>query len=81
MPYENILKNILRQKNIQKIFSDKKYAVSHTASHMEKDSYMDLYIYIYIDIYLQGISHRYRVAKIHRIPYLYRSFSAKVTYI
>ena len=24
---------------------------------------------------------RYRVAKMHRIPYLYRSFSAKVTYI
>ena len=24
---------------------------------------------------------RYRVAKTHRIPYLYRSFSAKVTYI
>ena len=23
----------------------------------------------------------YRVAKTHRIPYLYRSFSAKVTYI
>jgi len=28
-------------------------------------------------IYMQ----RYRVAKTHRIPYLYRSFSAKVTYI
>ena len=24
---------------------------------------------------------RYRVAKTHRIPYIYRSFSAKVTYI
>jgi len=24
---------------------------------------------------------KYRVAKTHRIPYLYRSFSAKVTYI
>jgi len=30
---------------------------------------------------ITGIVERYRVAKTHRIPYLYRSFSAKVTYI
>jgi len=39
-----------------------------------------------IDRYLVGWTtdierERYRVAKTHRIPYLYRSFSAKVTYI
>jgi len=34
-----------------------------------------IYIYICIRTYM------YRVAKTHRIPYLYRTFSAKVTYI
>jgi len=50
---------------------------------------MYIYICIYINtcvavrrsvlqlVFLCG----YRVAKTHRIPYLYRSFSAKVTYI
>ena len=28
-----------------------------------------------------SVSAHYRVAKTHRIPYAYRSFSAKVTYI
>ena len=41
-----------------------------------KESYIYMYLYIYIYTYT-----RYRVAKTHRIPYLYRSFSAKVTYI
>jgi len=31
--------------------------------------------------HIEKDSRRYRVAKTHRIPYLYRSFSAKVTYI
>jgi len=34
-------------------------------------------IWVYISMYI----HTYRVAKTHKIPDLYRSFSAKVTYI
>jgi len=40
--------------------------------------------YVRHDLFIQGgecTSYAYRVAKTHRIPYLYRSFSAKATYI
>ena len=51
--------------------------------------YIYIYIHTYIHTYIRSdlrISYeaaglRYRVAKTHRIPYLYTSFSAKVTYI
>ena len=43
-----------------------------------------MYIYIYTYVYIARVSLHsrfYWVAKTHRIPYLCRSFSAKVTYI
>jgi len=46
--------------------------------------FMYICIYIYFNLihgYTMLCEKRYRVAKTHRIPYLYRSFSAKVTYI
>jgi len=59
------------------------FALQHPATH--------IHTYIYIrGTYVVRAAHsdvccrhdlRYRVAKTHRIPYLYRSFSAKVTYI
>ena len=45
---------------------------------MRSDDYLDQDQRI---IELVTEKHSYRVAKTHRIPYLYRSFSAKVTYI
>jgi len=38
-------------------------------------------VYAYLHMRISRYSRCYRVAKTHRIPYLYRSFSAKVTYI
>ena len=48
--------------------------------YMRMFAYISIYVYmciIYVSIYV----YIYRVAKTHRIPYLYRSFSAKETYI
>jgi len=50
------------------------YRVSHT-----KDLSCVRCIYIYVTSCVRCRANR--VAKTHRIPYLYRSFSAKVTYI
>ena len=49
-----------------------------------------MYMYLFIHVYTDPLAktthifagvHSYRVAKTHRIPYLYRSFSAKEPYI
>jgi len=44
-------------------------------------SYVTWLIHMWHDSYINTRFTYYRVAKTHRIPYLYRSFSAKVTYI
>jgi len=43
------------------------------------DSFMDLWLEC-IRCIVRESSHSYRVAKTHRMPYLYRSFSAKEPY-
>ena len=35
---------------------------------------------VYAHMYIQSILHSYRVPKTHKMPYLYRSFSAKEPY-
>jgi len=49
----------------------------HTYSHIQIFKYSHIHIFTYWCRW----SVAYRVAKTHRIPYLYRSISAKVTYI
>ena len=55
--------------------------VSRLQIHGMTFTHMELRIYIYAYVSNRNICLVYRVAKTHRIPYLYRSFSAKVTYI
>jgi len=52
----------------------------YTYTHIPH-TYIKLYRAIIKSLYMFGTDIRYRVAKTPRIPYLYRSFSAKVTYI
>ena len=58
---------------------------NHFIQQIEQIAYVYMYICIYVlkgqlyGHFMQQIE--YRVAKTHRIHYLYRSFSAKVTYI
>jgi len=48
----------------------------------ERERLTHQYVYQYECVYVNtGESAKYRVATTHRIPYLYRSFSEKVTYI
>ena len=53
-------------------------ATTHTHTHTHTHTYI---YHIYMHIYTYRLHICYRVAKTHRIPYLYRSFSAQVTYI
>jgi len=54
------------------------YVFFFTSQWHKKNWDIRMYLYKNTYVYPNGT---YRVAKTHRIPYLYRSFSAKVTYI
>ena len=78
----NVLQCVIRE------YVCRSRAPIHTYPHRWTNSPMRICMCIYgcvWTIHLCGYvcvcTHTYRVAKTHRIPYLYRSFSAKVTYI
>jgi len=59
------------------VFSLKtRYRVAETDIHKETDIHVCMIL-----MYVSTVSSGYRVAETHRIPYLYRSFSAKEPYI
>ena len=78
--------------NIQIIFhkrANKYRSLLWKMTYKDKGSYYIYthiyeFVYTYVHLYIHMCTctlYQYRVAKTRRIPYLYRSFSAKVTYI
>jgi len=59
------------------------YILTCRFSHVYSNMYILIRTFSHVDFHMFILTciFSYRVAKTHRIPYLYRSFSAKVTYI
>jgi len=55
-------------------------SLSRAITYVCRESFMSVTWLIHV-YDMNSFKQTYRVAKTHRIPYLYRSFSAKVTYI